>query len=106
MGTAQICWLSELTLYNFDIIYRTRKSNLVVNALSHRPEVQEEVYLYQESIPDEDEGEWIAVSYKVADERGCISLAKFNNAISELVGSTKIKKKLEDCIQAVNQAKD
>ena len=34
LGTAQICWLSELALYDFDIIYRTGKSNLVADALS------------------------------------------------------------------------
>ena len=35
LGAVQICWLSELALYNFDIIYRMGKSNLVANALSH-----------------------------------------------------------------------
>ena len=34
LGVAQICWLSELALYNFDIIYHTGKSNLVADALS------------------------------------------------------------------------
>ena len=34
LGTAQIRWLSELALYDFDIIYRTGKSNLVADALS------------------------------------------------------------------------
>ena len=35
LGAAQICWLSELALYDFDIIYRTGRSNLVADALSH-----------------------------------------------------------------------
>ena len=34
LGAAQIHWLSELVLYNFDIIYCTGKSNLVADALS------------------------------------------------------------------------
>ena len=34
LGAAQICWLSELALYDFDIVYRTGKSNLVADALS------------------------------------------------------------------------
>ena len=38
LGTAQICWLSELALYDFDIIYHTGKSNLVADALSQQPE--------------------------------------------------------------------
>ena len=43
LGATQIRWLSELALYNFDIVYRTGKSNLVADALSRRPEVEEEV---------------------------------------------------------------
>ena len=34
LGAAQICWLSELALYDFNIIYRMGKSNLVADALS------------------------------------------------------------------------
>ena len=34
LGAAQIRWLSELALYDFDIVYRTGKSNLVADALS------------------------------------------------------------------------
>ena len=33
LGVAQIRWLSELALYDFDIVYRTGKSNLVADAL-------------------------------------------------------------------------
>ena len=43
LGAAQIRWLSELALYDFDIVYRTGKSNLVADALSRRPEVEEEI---------------------------------------------------------------
>ena len=38
LGAAQIRLLSELALYDFDIVYRTGKSNLVADALSRQPE--------------------------------------------------------------------
>ena len=61
LGAAQIHWLSELALYDFDIIYRTGKSNLVTDALSWRPEVEEET---EKEIPlESDDDEWITVSY-------------------------------------------
>ena len=31
LGTAQIHWLSELALYDFDIIYQTGRSNLITD---------------------------------------------------------------------------
>ena len=42
LGAAQIRWLSELALYDFDIVYQTGCSNLVADALSCRPEVEGE----------------------------------------------------------------
>ena len=43
LGAAQIRWLSELALYDFYIVYRTGKSNLVTDALSRHPEVEEKL---------------------------------------------------------------
>ena len=40
LGAAQIRWLSELALYNFDIVYQTGHSNLITDTLSGRPEVE------------------------------------------------------------------
>ena len=37
LGVAQIRWLSELALFDFDIKYRTGKSNQAADALSHCP---------------------------------------------------------------------
>ena len=37
LGASQIHWLSELALYDFDIVYRTGKSNLVADALTTTP---------------------------------------------------------------------
>ena len=76
LGATPICWLSNLTLYNFDIIYHTRKSNLVTDALSRCPEVKEET---EKEIPSEsDDDEWITVSYQVEEQGGRISSAEFN----------------------------
>ena len=90
LGAAQIRWLSELTLYDFNIIYHSRKSNLVADALSHCPEVEEETK--KEIPPKSDNDEWITVSYQVEEQEGHISSMEFNQVISELVGGTKIDK--------------
>ena len=61
LGAAQIPWLSELALYNFDIVYRTGRSNLVADALSRRPEVEGENH--NQTGSDNDDEEWQAISY-------------------------------------------
>ena len=104
LGAAQIRWLSELMLYDFDIIYHTRKSNLVTDALSHRPEVEEETE--KEIPPESDDDEWIAVSYQLEEQGGHISPMEFNQVISELIGGTKIDKKLKDHIHVMDIAKE
>ena len=43
LGAAQICWLSELAVYDFDIVYRTGNLISSLDALSRRPEVEEEI---------------------------------------------------------------
>ena len=104
LGATQIRWLSELALYDFDIIYRTGKSNLVADTLSHHPEVKEET---EKEIPFEsDDDEWITVSYQVEEQGGHVSSAEFNQAISELVRGTKIDKKLKDHIHVMDIAKE
>ena len=104
LGAAQIHWLSELVLYDVDIIYCTGKSNLVADALSHRPEVEEEIE--KEVLPESDDEEWIVVSYQVEEQWGHVSSMEFNQVISELVGGTKIDKKLKDRIQVTDVAKE
>ena len=76
LRAAQICWLSELALYNFNIVYGTGKSNLIADALSRRPEVEEEIE--KEVLPESDDEEWIAVSYQVEEQGGCVSSMEFN----------------------------
>ena len=90
LGASQIRF-SELALYDFDIVYRTGKSNLVADALSHHPEVEEETE--KEVPPESDDDKWIVVSYQVEENGGHISSMEFNQVISELVGGTKIDKK-------------
>ena len=92
LGAAQIRWLSKLALYDFDIVYCSGKSNLVADALSHRPEVEEETK--KEIPPESDDDEWIAVSYQVEEQGGHISSMEFNQEISELVGGTKKNSKI------------
>ena len=81
-------------MYDFDIVYRTGKSNLVADVLSHCPKVNEEIE--KEATSQSYNDEWIAVSCQVEEQGGHVSSAKFNQAISELVGGTKIDKKLKD----------
>ena len=104
LGAAQICWLSELALYNFDIVNRTGKSNLVTDALSRPPEVEKETE--KEIPPKSDDDEWIAVLYQVEEQGGHISSMEFNQVISELVGGTKIDKRLKDRIQVMDVVKE
>ena len=90
LGAAQIRWLSELTLYHFDIVYHSRKSNPVADALSRCPKVEEETE--KEIPPESDDDEWIAVSYQVEEQGGHISSMEFNQVISKLVGGPKLTK--------------
>ena len=104
LGAAQIRWLSELALYDFDIIYRTGKPNLVADALSCRPE--DDNTIQEEQGSDGDDEDWVAVSYKVEEKGGTITSAEFNQAVSDIVGGTKIERKLKERIQAVGIAKE
>ena len=54
LGAAQICWLSNLTLFDFEIKYRARKSNQVADALSRQPVNPESS---SESLDDDEEWE-------------------------------------------------
>ena len=93
LGVAQIHWLSELALYNFDIVYRMGKSNLVADTLSQRPESGNQVD--QKGVQDSNE-EWEAVSYPITttgnipEAHVCISSQVLSQEITSIVGGTKI----------------
>ena len=55
--------MSELALYDIDIIYRTGHSNLVADALSHRPQDPN-----SDNESTDDEEEWTAISYQTVCE--------------------------------------
>ena len=80
--------MSELALYDFDIIYRTGHSNLVADALSRRPE---DPNSDQETTDDEEE--WTAISYQTVCETLDIG-----------IGDTKLDHALKACLQAVDAA--
>ena len=93
LGAAQICWLSELTLYDFDIVYRTGCSNLVADALSHRPEAEGENH--NQTCSDNDEEEWQAISYSTICEE-----------LQGIIGGVKVEHSLRERIQVVQSAED
>ena len=93
LDVAQIHWLSELALYDFDIVYRTRRSNLITDALSCRPEVEGENH--NQVCSDTDDMEWQAISYSTICEE-----------LQGIIGRVKVEHSLRECIQVVQSAKD
>ena len=67
LGAAQICWPSELALYDFDIVYQTGHSNLIADTLSRRPEAEGENH--NQTCSDNDDEEWQPISYSTICEK-------------------------------------
>ena len=93
LGAAQICWLSELALYDFDIVYRTGRSNLIADALSHRPEAEGENH--NQACSDNDDEEWQAISYSTICEE-----------LQGIISGVKVEHSLRERIQVVQSAED
>ena len=93
LGTAQIRWLSELALYDFDIVYRTGRNNLLAYALSRRPEIKGEND--NQVCSDADDKEWQAISYSAICEE-----------LEGIISGVKVEHALRECIQVVQSAKD
>ena len=60
LGVAQIRWLSDLTLFDFEIKYRAGKTNQAADALSWWPENPD-----SPSESSDDEEEWDTISYEM-----------------------------------------
>ena len=58
LGAAQIRWLSDLALFDFEIKYRARKSNQAADALSRHPSNPD-----SPSESSDDDEEWETISY-------------------------------------------
>ena len=58
LGAAQICWLSDLALFDFEIKYRAGKSNQAAGVLSQRPSNPDSL-----SESSDDDEEWETISY-------------------------------------------
>ena len=93
LGAAQIHWLSKSALYDFDIVYRTGRSNLITDALSHRPEAEGENH--NQACSDNDDEEWQAISYSTICEE-----------LQGIIGGVKVEHSLRECIQVVQSAED
>ena len=107
LGAAQIRWLSELALYDFDIIYRTGKSNLVADALSRQPESSSSNSGGKEDNSDE---EWEAISYPITNIRkfygdhNTISSEVISQELTGLIGGVKISHDLKERIEMMGTA--
>ena len=107
LGMAQIHSLSELALYNFDIVYTMGKSNLVADALSRRPESDDQVD--QKESQDSDD-EWEAISYPITtvgcipDDHVCISNQVLSQEITSIIWGTKLDLSLRERLEIVGIA--
>ena len=63
LGASQILWLSDLTLFDFDIKYRAGKSNQAADTISRWP-----VNPDSASESSDDEDEWEAISYEMVSQ--------------------------------------
>ena len=93
LGAVQIRWLSELALYDFDIVYRTGHSNLIADTLSHRPEVKGENH--NQVCSDTDDEEWQAISYSAICKE-----------LEGIISGVKVGHSLRERIQVVQSAED
>ena len=104
---AQIHWLSGLALDDFDIVYRTGKSNLVADALSWRPDSDNQV---NQKVSQDSDEEWEAISNPITtrgcipDDHVCISNQVFSQEITSIIGGTKLDVKLKEHLKIVGTA--
>ena len=85
LGVSQICWLSELALFDFNIIYRLGKTSQAADALSQCPEPNCKL----ESDSDSNSDDPVMLSY-----------ASICNIIKLVLGDTKIPLEIKKEAQA------
>ena len=86
LGASQICWLSELALFNFNI-YRSGKSKQATDALSQHPEPN--CKLESDDDSDNDSSDPVVLSY-----------ATICDIIKPVLGDTKIPLNIKKKVQA------
>ena len=89
LGASQICWLSELALFDFNIIYRSGKSNQATDALSQCPEPN--CKLESDDDSDNDSSDPVMLSY-----------ATICDTIKPVLGDTKIPLTIKKKAQAAS----
>ena len=87
LGASQILWLSELALFDFNIIYRSAKTNQAADALCRHPEPNCKL----ESDSDSNSEDPVMLSY-----------ATMCNTIKPVLGDTKIPFNIKKKAQAVS----
>ena len=87
LGASQIHWLSELALFNFNIIYRSGKANQATDALSQCPEPN--CKLESDDDSDNDSSNPVVLSY-----------ATICDIIKPVLGDTKIPLNIKKKVQA------
>ena len=86
---SQICWLSELALFDFNIIYRSGKSNQATDALSWHPEPN--CKLESDDDNDNESSNPVVLSY-----------ATICDIIKLVLGDTKIPLNIKKKVQAAS----
>ena len=89
LGASQICWLSKLALVDFNIIYRSGKSNQAADALSWHPEPN--CKLESDDDSDNDSSDPVMLSY-----------ATICDIIKQVLGDTKIPFTIKKKAQAAS----
>ena len=90
LGVSQICWLSELALFNFILLYRFDKTNKATDALSQS---SVDLDFEMESVSDNDSEDPVVFSF-----------ATICDTIKPVLGDTKIPFVVKKEVQPISNA--